>query len=171
MATFHAWLIEQDKRQDQVGGLARLWQRYDHPKYSGIASVVKSLQQKAQAMTGRGEDATWMPEAIDTAVREYRGEKAPDPEQVSSSSARLAAIEEQLSVLLYGQSLIFRALGISIVPGQEADDSDAAEATLTGFGLGLDRAASITSQLNDGDFPADWEQLYGSADHTAADPE
>ncbi|HEY2638906.1 MAG TPA: hypothetical protein VGI66_03355 [Streptosporangiaceae bacterium] len=163
MATFHAWLIEQDKRQDQVGGLARLWQRYDHPKYSGLASVVKSLQQKAQAMTGRGEDATWMPEAIDTAVREYRGEKAPDPEQVSSSSARLAAIEEQLAMVLRGQQMILSALGAG-----GFDTELAARLIEAAAQVGDD---SITSQLNDGDFPADWEQLYGSADHTAADPE
>jgi hypothetical protein len=170
MSTFHQWLTDQLKRPDNVGWLARLWQAYDHPRLSGVASVVKNLNEYARLIAGNPgaqvpnwpgpQGGEWIAGAVAEAVAEYRGEKAPTPQAVASQSARLAAIEQQLQLVLLAQSLIMRALGISPIEAMEPatfttnDDAELHEL----------HATPITKQ-----YAQAWQELYELADHAAAD--
>lgn len=95
MSTFAGWLHEQIRRPDEVGELARLWMSYEHPKYSGVASVIKSLSEQAAY-----QKLAWVAGAQAAAVAEYRQEKAPSPALQFEQTARLNRIDEKLDLIM-----------------------------------------------------------------------
>ncbi|MGH3300946.1 MAG: hypothetical protein ACRDOK_04510 [Streptosporangiaceae bacterium] len=176
MTTIHQRQVEQNKRPDPVGQLAWLWRSYDHPKLSGLASVVKSLNEHARLIAGNpgaqvpgwpGEPgAEWIAPAIAQAVAEYRGERAPTPEAVAGQSARLAAVEEQLRLVLTGQAMIMTALGIGPLEASEPAGSDTELANqIAGSIGGIPVVRSLSQQVT----ALDWPGWYAEADHTAVE--
>lgn len=78
--TFGGWLAKQEKRQDQVGEVARYWASFkdEYPRVRALPSIEAAMRQKGALAAGAPTNEWWS-----AAIAEYRGHDGPTP-QVSA---------------------------------------------------------------------------------------
>lgn len=186
MSTFSKWLEMQQKRQDDVGEIGRIWaaagQSGDRPKAHSPVGITNWFTERfheqpellerykaaiGQGITEREREATAHLHSVPPAA----GEADPVGSQIVEVLKAMQLLLESHSRMLEAVQL---ALGIDPVEGTVPPPehlrpwiaaAGAVAATVTGQ-LGSQNAA-VALGLPDGDLSTVWPQLWDAADHAA----